>query len=654
MYSKVFRQKSNIVRQVARTALCCWSLLLLSTLPVTADAQNNSTAVEAGLDQMHEENRVALVIGNGDYDTDLGPLDNPARDAADFSKALRETGFEVSLHQNLSRQQMLRALLDFDTVLRTADVGLFYFAGHAVQVGGRNFMLPVDTKLQLTDQVGPAVADYVDLETVDLQQVLGRLGVSGNRLNVVVLDACRNNPFSRNSRSLERGLAQTFAPNGTFVAYATSPGNIALDGDGRNSPYTSALIQTIRQPGMKIEAVFKEVRRIVTHQTQGQQRPWDNSSIIGEFYFTLPSLSTSSPEVDPAQTEAALNLSADDRMAIQRSLRYMGYSIREINGVFESDTRSAITQWQGQVGDPTHGYITTTSKAHALISSGESARRTQLAARERQPGETPAEPSPDAVTTAAISQPSGRIGSGAFAGESLKEKVFRDCPRCPQMIYVPAGKYLMGSGAGNGYDSERPQHSVSIVNAFAIGRYEITFSEWDACSEADACPARTDHAGWGRDDRPVINVSWHDAQQYVRWLSRHTGHDYRLPSEAQWEYAARAQTTSEYYFGDTLKPVQANVQMALNKTSPVGQYSMNAFGLFDVHGNVAEWVQDAWQPSHIGAPADGSARNADGKERVIRGGSWRVTPRLARSAARLAVDENQRSNQIGFRVVREN
>lgn len=631
---------------------CYWLLLLLSAFAQVVDAQSAVSKADDDLAQMRAENRVALIIGNSDYATDLGHLDNPVSDAADLSQALRDTGFDVSLYQNVDRDEMLRALLDFESELRTADVGLFYFAGHAVQAGGRNFMLPIDTQLQLSDGNSAAVADYIDLETVDLQQVMGRLGVAGNRLNVVILDACRNNPFSRHSRSVSRGLAQTFAPNGTFVAYATAPGDIALDGDGRNSPYTGALIETIRQPGMKIEEVFKEVRRIVTHRTKGQQRPWDNSSIIGEFYFTLPPFSTSSSTDGPAAMELALDLTADDRMAIQQSLNQMGYSIGDINGTFESDTRAALVQWQRKVGDPTHGYITTADKAQALISSREGASGTQVATVDRNPTPVTVESSKNANTVVAKPEMPARVSVEPEIADSLEFRVFRDCPRCPQMVVVPGGRFLMGSGAREGYKTEKPQHEVAIADDFAIGRYEVTFDEWDACVNANACPTQTDHAGWGRGQRPVINVNWHDAQAYVRWISKETGQEYRLPSEAQWEYAARAQTQSTYVFGDSLKPAQANVQMALNMTVPVGQYATNPFGLFDVHGNVAEWVQDAWQQSYNDAPGDGSARPGGGATRVIRGGSWRVTPRLARSAARIAVDDNRRSNQIGFRVVR--
>jgi formylglycine-generating enzyme required for sulfatase activity len=185
------------------------------------------------------------------------------------------------------------------------------------------------------------------------------------------------------------------------------------------------------------------------------------------------------------------------------------------------------------------------------------------------------------------------------------------------MVALPGGTFLMGSPEGEeGRDAdEGPQHEVTI-RSFAIGKYEVTFEEWDACVAAGGCNGyQPDDRGWGRGRRPVINVSWDDAQAYMAWLAEATGKPYRLPSEAEWEYATRAGTTTRYAFGDEITEKEANFGGTVGKTTEVGSYPANAWGLHDIHGNVVEWVEDIWHNSYQGAPADGSAwTNGEGKK----------------------------------------
>ena len=216
-------------------------------------------------------------------------------------------------------------------------------------------------------------------------------------------------------------------------------------------------------------------------------------------------------------------------------------------------------------------------------------------------------------------------------------------------------------------------HRVTIGYRLAVGVYEVTFSEWDACVDAGGCGGhRPEDEGWGRGSRPVINVSWEDAQEYVRWLSRETGGDYRLLSESEWEYVARARTTTARYWGESESGqcehgngsdaalLQANPELpgvSCNDgnaaTAPVGVYSANAYGLHDVLGNVSEWTEDCWNGSYGGAPADGSGwRSGDCSRRVSRGGSWDLRPRYLRSAFRYGFSAGSRYSFYGFRVAR--
>ena len=235
-------------------------------------------------------------------------------------------------------------------------------------------------------------------------------------------------------------------------------------------------------------------------------------------------------------------------------------------------------------------------------------------------------------------------------------KRFRDCGMCPEMVVVPEGSFMMGSPSGEAgrTGNEGPVHPVTMARPFAVGVYEVTFGEWDACVSDGGCGGyRPGDSGWGRGPRPVINVSWEDAQAYVRWLSGETGKAYRLLSEAEWEYVARAGTTGPYHFGSSLSPSQANYEENRGGTVPVGSYSANEFGLHDVHGNVWEWVEDCWNESYHGAPRDGSAwESGDCSRRVLRGGSWYVTPRLLRSAIRSWGPTGFRNDDAGFRVAR--
>ncbi|MBC6414741.1 MAG: SUMF1/EgtB/PvdO family nonheme iron enzyme, partial [Chromatiales bacterium] len=239
---------------------------------------------------------------------------------------------------------------------------------------------------------------------------------------------------------------------------------------------------------------------------------------------------------------------------------------------------------------------------------------------------------------------------------------FRDCSNCPQMVRVPSGSFLMGSPEDepDRYSDEGPQHRVTIPQPFAVGKYEVTRGQFEAFVNATGYDAGVDWRHPGFNAHPVVYVSWHDAQAYVDWLTRSTGKSYRLLSEAEWEYVARAGTTTAYHFGNTINPSQANYDYGQYNqgTVAVGHYPANAFGLHDVHGNVWEWVEDCSHDDYDGAPADGSAwvsscRYRYSREfRVLRGGSWNESPRFLRSAYRGGNVASDRVSNVGFRVAR--
>jgi formylglycine-generating enzyme required for sulfatase activity len=245
---------------------------------------------------------------------------------------------------------------------------------------------------------------------------------------------------------------------------------------------------------------------------------------------------------------------------------------------------------------------------------------------------------------------------------------FKDCAECPAMVAVPAGSFAMGTTASDpGHEAdESPQHDVSIPRALAVGKFEVTFAEWDACVAGGGCEGyRPSDDGWGRGNRPVIHVSWNDAQSYVAWLSRRTGKPYRLPSESEWEYAARAGTLTPYFWGLTASRDRANYGGDIccsglaqgsdrwENTSPAGSFPPNAFGLHDMLGNVWEWTGDCQNKNYEGAPRDGGAwTTGDCAVRVLRGGSWLSDPGFVRSAIRDWDSIGDRNYDSGFRVVR--
>jgi len=240
-------------------------------------------------------------------------------------------------------------------------------------------------------------------------------------------------------------------------------------------------------------------------------------------------------------------------------------------------------------------------------------------------------------------------------------------PASRNMAVIPPGSFMMGSPDDEVRrdNNEGPRHKVEIDYTFEIGKYEITFNDWRKCVAGGGCRGyRPKDGGWGRGNRPAIFISWNDAQSYIKWLNRTTGYRYRLPTEAEWEYVARGQTKQPFSTGTSISAAQANFNgehpygdapkgQYRRKTLPVGSFAANKFGVYDIHGNVYEWVQDCWNPSHVGAPVNGSARtDGDCKFRIMRGGSWVTHGYQMRASKRLRYTTDYRYDDYGFRLAR--
>ena len=602
------------------------------------------------------------MVGNAAYEH-AAPLANPKNDAEDMAAVLEGLGFAVERAMNLDYRAFTERVLRFSKRTKGAEAALFYYAGHGLQVSGVNYLLPVDVALE--DEM------QLRFQTVDLAAVLQGMRSSAN---LVFLDACRDNPFVRSvarsmgtrSFAVGRGLApvENNAYGGAFIAFATAAGEVASDGDGRNSPFTAALKQHIGSPGLEINQVLNRVRRELAGI---EQEPWATSSLVDDFYFSArpsaalpvpPFNAPTAPRVDPA--EELWNQIRASNNSGQFELFMRAFP----DSPLVHSARARLDELQGQpftvVVDP--------AGARVRILNIEPPYRAgmKLPAGEYRVEASASDYEKEVEVVSHGSSPTTHRMALRKAGLKPGQR-FRDCPECPELVVVPSGSFLMGSPSheeGREGD-EGPVHQVRIGEPFAVGVYEVTFAEWDACVAGGGCGGyRPDDEGWGRGHRPVVNVSWGDAESYVSWLSLRTGKRYRLPSESEWEYVARAGTTGPFHTGSTISTDQANYDgnyvygsgrkgVYRKRTVPVGSFGANAFGLHDVHGNVFEWVQDCWNGSYAGAPSDGSAwESGNCSYRVLRGGSWIYFPWLLRSALRNWLNSGIRSDFIGFRVAR--
>ena len=278
--------------------------------------------------------RLALVIGNGAY-TNVSPLKNPPNDARDMATSLKSLGFEVTSGINVNQRDMKRLIREFGQRLKQGGSGLFYYAGHGVQSKGRNYLIPIDADIQSEAEVEDT--------GVDVNLVLGFMDEAQNGLNIVILDACRNNPFARSFRSAGDGLAQVDAPTGTLIAYATAPGRVASDGQSQNGLYTSELLKQMRVPGVPVTEMFMRVRAEVMKQTANKQVPWEASSLVGSFYFSGDKDSAKSSTTELKTDPLALELSYWDTIKASADAEdFKAYLAKYPDGQFATLARNKL------------------------------------------------------------------------------------------------------------------------------------------------------------------------------------------------------------------------------------------------------------------------------------------------------------------------
>ncbi len=536
-------------------------LLLFSFVVLLGGCQNDgddsSQVKGAGSGKVISGDRLALVIGNGSY-KNVPSLDNPVYDAQDMAKVLKGLGFDVIFKSNLNLRGMIAAAQNFGKRLADSKaIGLFYYSGHGVQSNKSNFLLPIDFSMK-------SEAD-VEFEAFNLKRVLAQMDQAKNDLNMLILDSCRDNPFQSKGLVAKKGLAEIRAAKDTLIAYATAPDSPSYgDSKQRNSFYTHYLLDAL---GVHADLSVLDMLTIVTDKvskkTKGEQVPWQSASLTGKFCFgncEQGNSSQVSQKIDALQDEQKRQTeSLSNQLAsLQAQLNNSNQSAEQISNLQKQlvDANQALKQLKAELAD--------------------------------------------------LKKP---VKKSVFS-DQLKDGSFG-----PEMVRIPAGSFRMGDIQGGGDGDEKPVHRVS-VNKFAMGKYELTNAEfvtflnavkrrgndnepWFETKAEDSDSHITGSVGnfkveTSYDDHPIIEVSWYGATAYAKWLSDQTGETYRLPTEAEWEYAARAGTETKYWWGNDIGKNKANCNSScgdnFNNTSPVGSFNANKFGLYDTSGNVWEWT----------------------------------------------------------------
>jgi formylglycine-generating enzyme required for sulfatase activity len=594
-------------------------------------------ALHAGAGAAQAQQRSALLIGNQGYSGRVQALKNPHNDIRMVGAALQAVGFKVTSLTDAGRRQMLSAVKDFAAELAKGGpsaIGFLYYSGHGVArpEDRANYLIPIDLK-------DTGNTDFW-FDAVKLDDLLGELErAAPQAAHFVVFDACRDElrlPY----RSAAKGFEAVAERNGMYIAFATALGAVALDearSGAASGPYAEALAAELVKPGQDHLQLFQNVKEGVFAATARRQVPWERSGLLRRVYFAAEK---PAPVVQPSRAEVAQFCQA---IATNPSIAVV---------------QSLLDTYKG-----------TPMAACAQARLDELKKQLVAVAVPPAPAPVPSKPAQPAVAVTPAPPPAPCVETlVGTQRRCLKPKEsFKDCPECPEMVVIPAGEFMMGSPADEEAreSNEGPVRKVTIAKPFAVGKFEATFVEWDACVAAGGCKHKPNDYGWGRGKDPVIDVSWDDAKEYIAWLSTKTSRTYRLLTEAEWEYAARAGTTTPFSTGRTITTDQANFHgnstyggsakgVFRQKTIEVGSLNKpNAFGLHDMHGNVWEWVQDCYQDTYAGAPSDGRAvADTSSCSRVLRGGSWDLNPQGLRSAARNWFTPGYRLIVLGFRVAR--
>lgn len=558
---------SRIVFSIA--AILAW-VLVAPILSGDSRAQQRGLSVQPSA----AVRRTALVIGNATYEQGL--LRNPVNDAREVGKTLTDLGFDVTLLLDQDLRQMEDAVRDFGRKIRSGGVGLFYFAGHGVQIEGVNYLAPIGAKVEKEQDV--------KFESLEIGKVTAEMEAAKNGLNIMILDACRNNPFARAFRSQNSGLAPINAPSGTYIAFATAPGYTASDGAGANGLYTEELLLNLRKPGLRLEDIFIQTRVAVKKKSNEKQIPWENGSL--EKVVIL----NENRGAAPATPAAAVSFRTEIPISALRSGKFTTGSI---------DEKGLVTKRE--------------------------------------------------------------VGPRQYYEEDLGDGVKLE------MVWIPGGRFVMGSPESEPErDQDETLHGVN-VSGFWMGRFEVTQRQWRAIM--GRVPDRIAGDRFTGPDLPLVCVTWFEMKEFISELNEilklKPGRGYSLPTESEWEYAARAGATTAFPYGATISPEFDNYDWDSQYNNgpkkegkpdvivKVGSYLPNPFGLYDMFGNAEEWCEDWLGPYPNGRKGDVTDPTgpATGERRVVRGGGYNSSAKRTRPAGRAGILPNDLSIWVGFRLV---
>jgi formylglycine-generating enzyme required for sulfatase activity len=596
--------------------------------------------------------RVALVIGNDEYQH-IDKLQKAKADANAYAAVLREKGFLVQEGYDLSMLDMSSAVADFVQKINPGDTAVFVYSGHGWSDGAHNYLVGVDVPGRATEELLTRLS--LPLRN-GVDGVLDDLERKNAGLKAAIIDACRDNPFrpppGERGYALARGLKPQ-SVEGSFIVYSAGEGQSAMDrlsdaDSDPNSVFTRTFLPLLSADLPLRDAI--KASQAKTHALAAaadhDQTPAYYDEVLGEACLSA----TCEARAGALKTTQTANLTAGAPTAIDSAPPDEAVDAM-IDATTNADLLAAL------IPKLPDGPLKERAKARA-----EALKATTQTAIVIPP------PSVALPPSAAISVgPPLKIAANDSGGE-----VFKECDECPEMVVVPAGKALLGSPLGESgrQTFEAAPHTVEIARPFAVGRYAVTFAQWDACFAEGGCGRRRlGDLDFGRGKRPAIFATWTDAQLYVQWLKRKTGQPYRLLSEAEWEYAARGCKSlkcdyAPFWFG-AIKPELAvyDSRRSYNgspkaearlKTEPVDNGPPNPFGLYNMLGNVRQWTQDCWNPTPAAVASNGApVLSGDCDSRATRGGSWADDPAKLRASARDYESVDEQSERVGFRVARD-
>jgi formylglycine-generating enzyme required for sulfatase activity len=603
-----------------------------------------------------------------------------------LAKVLRKLGFQVIERTNLNLTEMEQAIGKFHQLLsQRSGVGLFYYSGHGIQYENQNYLIPIGANLY--------GAYALPRKTIAVNEVLKAMNSAGNAVNLVFLDSCRTPPEMVKSwtkgKEIPPGMAKQSDVPGSLIAYAAAPGKPALDGkNGQNSPYVKQLLKWIQVPNLSITDALTQVRRSVMKATQYRQEPQQPqfSSALNELFYFNPSKVPAPDKISCPECPQLLRTCQRHFNANRLTTGVGGTALSCYSEVLKKDRNNAEALAGLEKIEAT--YVAWIERA---LSRKQKNKALQYMAGLRKVN--PESPKLAAfeeqmqVPTPPIYTPQTVTVRPRQAGQIFRDRL-KDGSKGPQMVWIAAGSFQMGSNKGD--DDEKPVHRVSITQDFGMGRYEVTVGEFrqfvnatgyrTEAEKGDGCYIYKKNEGWSKkrdanwrnpnfsqnDNHPVVCISWNDAVAYAEWLSQQTGKTYRLPTEAEWEYVARAGTTTKYWWGNTASHEYANYGadsccsgLAKGKdrweyTAPVSSFAPNQFGIYNTAGNVWEWTQDIiyssdyYKNSIYSDPTGPST----GSNRVYRGGGWNDPATSCRAARRDRYSPDDRSYDLGFRLLR--